>query len=487
MRTLIIAAIASVFFACSSTPEDPSALTQPLAQNISISEIAILQALKVPVMLDGDVADRGDIPLVALRDSVLRVYVAPGDGFSPHALVARARITASSPTGASFAQVFASPSTNISGASVENDLTTTLNIPIPGIALERGASVSVVINDVTGDAPDDTQSTARWPQDGTASDLAVQNGGDRVRVMIVPMQYNADGSGRLPDTDDTQIAAYQKHFFQLYPTAEVDITVHDPWAYSGAISANGNGFSQALTALGQLRASDQPDPDVYYYGAFQPTDDFASYCGGGCITGLSPIGSPYSIGIGYLGDATTETAVHEVGHAHGRFHAPCGGAAQPDPNYPYAGASIGVWGYDPYLELMIDPSAYTDMMSYCSPTWISDYHYNLIFTRVRTDNQYFDDWSSGASSRAGTKRFSIASVAETGDVHVSTTAVREPWVTLGQPREVTWDGGKATAYFHPYDHLPGGVLYVPDEVPARARVSAIRDGESQAVIVRDVR
>jgi len=489
-RNHAIAVLSSALaaFACSGgSSEDPTALSQPLAQNISISEIAILQTLKVPVMQDGDVADRGDIPLVAGRDSVLRVYVQPEAQFQPHSLTARARITTSSPMG-SYAQVF-SASATISGPTTESDLTTSINIPIPGTVLQRGSAVTVVLNDTKGDDPSSTTSTAKWPQDGSSSDLAVMNGGDRVRVMIVPVQYNADGSGRLPDIDDTQMAAYQKHFFQLYPTASVEMTLHDPWPYAGAISANGTGFSQLLTALGQLRASDQPDPDVYYYGAFQPSDEFATYCGGGCITGLSPIGSPYSVGVGYLGDVATETAVHEVGHAHGRYHAPCGGAADPDPWWQtappqYANALIGVWGYDPYLQLMIDPTTYTDMMSYCSPTWISDYHYNLIFTRVRTDNQYFDDFSSGVASRETTKRYAIANVEETGDVHVSSAAVREPWVALGEPRTIAWDGGTATAYFHPYDHLPGGVLYVPDEVPARAKVTALRASEIATTLLR---
>ncbi len=488
MQKIIWIAVALVSMAvfsaaCGSTPVDPTALSAPLAQNVSISEIAILQTLKVPVMQNGTVADRGDIPLVALRDSVLRVYVAPGDGFSPHALTARARITTITPTGTT-AQVF-SVTAPVTTATVENDLTTSLNIPIPGIALERGAAVSVVLNDTSGDSADSTTSSAKWPQDGSASDLAVQNGGDRVRVMIVPVQYTADGSGRIADTSDAQIAAYQQRFMQLYPTAEVDITVHDPWPYGGpALDANGNGWVDGLQALGQLRASDEPDPDVYYYGAFEPADSMGAYCGGGCIAGLSPIGSPYSIGIGFVDPGTPETAVHEVGHAHGRSHAPCGGAPQPDPNYPYAGALIGVWGYDFVSQTMIDPTVATDMMAYCQTNWISDYHYNLIFTRVRTDNHYFDDWISGTGSRATTTRYSIANVVKTGDVHVSTTALREPWVTLGEPREVIWDGGKATAYFHPYDHLPGGILYVPDEVPTRAKVSALRDGEASTTITR---
>jgi hypothetical protein len=458
---LLLALLASC--SSSSEPSDPTALTAPIAQNVTISEIAILQALKVPVMQGGTPADRGTLPLVAQRDSILRVYVTPESGFSPHSLTARARIVTTSPTGTQ-AQVFSATAV-VTTPSQEFDLTSTINIPIPGLALERGSSVTVVLNDTTGDPPSTPSSNARWPQDGSLADLDVRDGGDRVRVMIVPVQYDADGSHRLPDTSDAQIEAYRKHFYQLYPTANVEITVRDPWPWSSPINGSGAGMGQLLQALGPLRSSDQPDPDVYYYAAFAATNDFGSYCGGGCITGLSLIGVPTSVGIGYSGDVSTGTAVHEVGHAHGRQHAPCGGAGSPDPNYPYAGGLIGVWGYDPFAQAMVNPANTTDMMSYCAPTWISDYHYALIFNRVRTDNKYYNDWMSNHAAR-GVKPYVQVPVGTDATVHASTAATREPWITEGEPREVTWSGGKATAYFFAYDHLPGGVLYMPADVPS---------------------
>jgi hypothetical protein len=474
---------------CGSTPtapSDPSALTKPLAQNVTISEIAMLQTLKVPVMQDGTVATRGDIPLIALRDSILRVYVTPGNGFTPHELTASARIVTTSPTG-NVAELF-STTAMVSGASVENDLTTTLNIPIPGINIEMGSSITVALNDKTGDPATIATSAARWPADGSQSDLAVAEGGDHLKVMIVPVQYQADGSNRLPDTSQAQMSAYANHFYQLYPTAEVDMSIHDPWPYNGVITGDDvTGFEGVLTALGQLRSMDQPDPDVYYYAAFEPAADFGTFCGGGCVAGLSGIGTPYSVGLGYTG--SEGTAVHEVGHAHGRYHAPCGGAANPDPMWPgppigtnpaYANALIGVWGYDVINNVMVDPTLTTDMMSYCGPTWISDFHYNLIFTRIQYDNQYYNDWVAGTP----TSRFAAAPVTGKDPVRVSTTVTREPWIMQGQPREATWAGGSATTYFFPYDHAPGGILYVPETVPTQATIAGLRDIEPTTTILR---
>ncbi len=55
-------------------------------------------------------------------------------------------------------------------------------------------------------------------------------------------------------------------------------------------------------------------------------------------------------------------------------HAPCGGAANPDPDYPYADGNIGGWGFDIEQSTLVDPGQ-GDLMSYCRPRWISDYQF----------------------------------------------------------------------------------------------------------------
>ncbi|HEY1956823.1 MAG TPA: M66 family metalloprotease [Polyangiaceae bacterium] len=476
MKRIVVVALVA---ACSGggSSGDPTALDQPLSQSLAISEIALLQAVKTPIMQNQAAADHSGIPIVALKDSVLRVYVQPQSDYQPHEITARARIVTSSPLGTT-AQVFSATAT-IDRTTEEGDLTTSFNIPIPGIALEPGSSVTVVLNDADGDPPDIASSVARWPNDGSTQDLGVRSGGDHLRVEIVPVQYDADGSHRLPDTSDAQIESYRERFAQLYPAAEVDITVHDPWPSNVVLDAGGNGTLPLLQALQELRSNDQPDADVYYYAAFEPTASFASYCGGGCVTGLSFTGAPLSVGIGYTDSATFDTAAHEVGHAHGLNHAPCGGASAVDPNFPYKTGSIGVWGYDALGQTMMDPAKYKDIMSYCDPKWISDYDYNLIFDRVRGDNGYANDWV-----RRGGARYQVAPVTASGEVRVSSVALREPWIARGEPREVSWGGRTSTAFFFPYDHADGGALYVPDEVPNGARVIGLRPNEAAATLIR---
>ena len=65
---------------------------------------------------------------------------------------------------------------------------------------------------------------------------------------------------------------------------------------------------------------------------------------------------------------------HEFGHNMHLFHAPCGGARNPDPAYPHAKGRSGAWGWDHRSGNLVRPSA-RDVMGYCNWGGISDYHF----------------------------------------------------------------------------------------------------------------
>ena len=68
------------------------------------------------------------------------------------------------------------------------------------------------------------------------------------------------------------------------------------------------------------------------------------------------------------------TIAHELGHTMGLLHAPCGDPVGTDISFPYEGGTIGNWGYDFHTDDLVSPDIY-DLMSYCQPRWISDYHF----------------------------------------------------------------------------------------------------------------
>lgn len=127
--------------------------------------------------------------------------------------------------------------------------------------------------------------------------------------------------------------------------------------------------------LGDLAAKRTADgvTDRYYYGVLHVT-----YTSG--VAGLGYVGFPAAIGWDY--NSGPNVLAHEVGHNFGRQHSPCGNPANPDPNYPYPGAIIGVPGWDAFATTptLKTSSGFTDIMGYCSPQWVSDYTYKGVLT-----------------------------------------------------------------------------------------------------------
>jgi hypothetical protein len=234
----------------------------------------------------------------------------------------------------------------------------------------------------------------------------------------------------------------------------------------------------------QLRAQDNPAPDVYYYAAFAPAASKLDFCGGGCIAGLcglvsNPQDSSQRACIGLGFDGGDGTAQHEVGHAHGRMHSPCGGAANPDPSYPYAGAVIGSWGYDIVANSLVDPMANTDLMGYCHPQWVSDFTYEGLYTRLATVMM---------RHIGGPTTYRFVNVAANGALSWGKTMVLQD-APLSEPHTLTYKdaSGKvlatATGYYYPYDHLPGGYLLVPERTESFSTMM-VAGGDISSSIVR---
>ena len=101
----------------------------------------------------------------------------------------------------------------------------------------------------------------------------------------------------------------------------------------------------------------------------------------GGIAGISGIGFRAGAGL----DIGGNTFAHEIGHGFGLRHAPCGVGGEP--NYPYAGGSIGQVGFDQNGEVKL-PSDYADLMSYCSPSWVSDYNYKRVYNDQMSVGQF---------------------------------------------------------------------------------------------------
>lgn len=424
-------------------PKDPA-----LAEGISISEIAVFQSVKSRRMLDG-MASSSNVPIVADKAAMLRVYFKLDAGWTPHEVLAILDVTAGGQM-----QSLQSKLTP-SAASTEADLASTFDFDLTADLVTTDATYSVHLVDPSKSAPPTSDpAPQRWPQDGTQIDLGAQSSGPQLKLVLVPIKYNADGSGRLPDTSQSQIDVYKNFMYSLYPTPKIDVTLHAAVNWGSTISPGGSGWGSLMQYLANLHQQEAAK-DEYYYGLFEPAASYGAFCGGGCVAGLSLLSQQptdywahVSMGLGYSGDDAAFIMGQEVGHAHGRGHAPCGTNQGLDPSYPYTNGSIGVYGYSLLDKTLIAPTAAKDIMSYCQPVWISDYNYKAIFIRMKFINS-----ASIAPGPAKAYRWGLV---ENGKLVLGSS------FTLDVPPggEIKTVAG-ATGYFYPFDHLSGGMLLVP--------------------------
>ncbi len=432
---------------------------------VTIDAIVLFQSVERPLMESGAKVSTST-PVVAHRDGLLRVFYTVDGSYNGQPLFARLHFQGQDPL-----VVQATPS----GTSQMGNLGSTINFDVPGAYLTVGSSYRVELvqaRELTTGA----NVAATYPTTAGAFEATEARQAGTLIVTLVPVRYNADGSGRLPDTSPAQLARYEELFYAMYPVADVDIVVRSqPLAWGSTVSSNGNGWSALLDAVAELRNNDNAPFNNYYYGILAPAASAQSFCGGGCVAGLGFLGGPSddwshsAIGLGFSGDMATETAVHELGHNHGREHAPCGGVSGADGSYPYSGAKLGSWGYNLVTGQLYNPQSYVDMMSYCNPTWISDYNYENIFERIQHVNGVADMY---IPPELRNRTYTRARVEPDGSLTwlADVTLARPPWGEL-TPLTVDTASGpeQTTASFIRYDHIPGGVLFIP---PTQAALTA---------------
>jgi hypothetical protein len=344
--------------------------------DIEIAEVAIYQGVKVTLVANGAEVIERNADVIERRPALFRVFLRPGSTWQ--AGEAQVRLTLRSSDGANTYKA----RKIMTAASKDEAPTSTFNFDVPGSDIARDTRYAVEVTDPAACAarPEKT----RFPAAGEAPLGARRTG--TLRVRIVPVRYDSDGSGRLPDISQSQIERYQSFLTAMFPVSDVELTVRQAIGTRINVTAD-SGWTNLLEALRALRAQDRPPDDVYYFGLVVPASSGAQYCKSGCVAGISYRAGPHaprlrvSLAVGYGGASSAEAMAHELGHAHGRLHAPCGMVKDPDPGYPYAGGATGVWGYDNRSPRQLFAPASKDIMSYCGPRWISDYTFRALADR----------------------------------------------------------------------------------------------------------
>ena len=201
----------------------------------------------------------------------------------------------------------------------------------------------------------------------------------------------------------------------LLPVGDLDVKAHEP-----VISSSNNGYGLRANAQA-IRAM---EGGTGHYMGMMPEPVTG-------VAGVAFIASRVSFSI-----PSPTTIGHEFGHNMSLFHAPCGGAGDPDPSYPHPDGSTGAWGYD-FRDggSLVHPSTGRDLMSYCSPRWISDYSFtNALRYRL------FDEGPPAAAAVAAATR----SLLLWGGVGADSVPFLEPAFLVDAPAALPDSAGEHT-------------------------------------------
>ena len=303
----------------------------------------------------------GDIPLIAGRSALLRVFVT-GDKtnfYRPRPLATFYG------DGAPIHEMRLDPATDrIPTEPDEGRLDRSFNGVVPGRVLQPGVELVVEL-DPDGDVPAVPESDLRVPAEGRLRlDVLTVPPMALTVVPVVPVAHFADAQAALTWAEGlTETSAGMEFVRSILPIGELELTIHEPYRTTADLATT-SGWWRLLREISVLRLTERRS-DYYYAAVAAPP--------GSPVKGLGYIGRPVGVGILDL-----DTFAHELGHNMGLRHAPCGVViVNPDPNFPYEDGSIGVFGYETRggNTRMADPAEYRDLMTYCDPSWISDYHF----------------------------------------------------------------------------------------------------------------
>ena len=294
----------------------------------------------------------GDVDLIAGRRALVRVFMV-GDETSFYGPSVRIRMLLGDEE--IFQQVFPPMRDRTPNEVIESELDGSVNGVIPASVIRPGVRMVVEL-DPEGVVPLAPGSQTRYPAGGSMELSVVEP--QMFRQIIVPTVSPSSSNESVIDWANGLNAdhPYMWLIRSLLPIGEMELEIHEPYRTPSVDTFNG--WFQWLNDISLMFLSE--GRRGYYYGAAgQPA---------GGLLGVAYLGVPAGVGVNWA-----DTYTHEVGHNMNLMHAPC--RVSGDPNFPYADGGIGVWGYDPFRKVLRNPRELKDVMSYCEPVWISDYHF----------------------------------------------------------------------------------------------------------------
>ena len=291
------------------------------------------------------------VPLIAGQRAMLRVFPTAGRATSAAIPAIRARFYRN---GSETHEV------NIRGKSApiptelyEGSLSTSANAEIPAEVIQPGLEMVIEI-DPSGTLDPTLGVVKRIPETGR---LAVD-----VRAMplfdltLIPFIWAEDRDSSTVNLVEAAVRDAENHELLqntriMLPVGNLSLTGHEP-----VLSSTNNGY----TILAETRAIRVMEGGT---GHYMGTIARPSAC-----AGVAEFGGRVS-----FSHPVAITIAHELGHNLNLSHAPW--CTPGDPSYPHTYGSIGAWGYDFRDGGRLVPPTRKDLMAYCGPFWVSDYHF----------------------------------------------------------------------------------------------------------------
>ncbi|TPV92459.1 MAG: hypothetical protein B7733_25615 [Myxococcales bacterium FL481] len=388
----------------------------------------INQGVSIALGGDGELAPPSErvAPILEGRAALFRAHFELDPGFSSREILARLILTNDDATETFDDQQL------VDSDSDPLEVDSTFSFLIDGEHIRPDTTFSLELLETDGGGTDPSE-PPRLPEEG-AAELTVDPGPREFKVVFVPGHFNGT---TLTITDESK-QRLEDALMGASSVETVSITWRDPYEQSGQLESTEAGFD----VMDEVRESDGLAPNHYVQmflnrdGCCNDADDFQWSGIGGVpgdgMTGWAVSGRA-SMVMARDGDPgnSTGTAIHELGHNQGLSHAPCGGAAGPDENYPYQEpdfpqAGIGVQGYNLVSGRLYDPAPgsaqggdyYADFMSYCWPYWWSDYNWAKNAVRAKT----LSSWDR--STRELTAQRFVRAVVRPGDSTPHWTVLR---------------------------------------------------------------
>ena len=315
------------------------------------------------------------VPLVAGEKALLRVFVTSRSPTKAGIPPVRARFF----VGGTEIHVADIPGRTVALPTkvYEGDLSQSSNAEIPGEIIRPGLEMVVEI-DPEGTVNPGLVTASRIPDTGRMA-VDVQEM-PTFHLTVIPFLWSVDPHREAVETAEAMEADPEGHELlwqtrTLLPIGDFEVTAHAPVMTSTSPHQTGPLLDETIA----IRAME--GGSGHYMGT------------------ISKPGSVRQSGVAIrpgresVSTLHASTIAHELGHNMSLGHAPCGGAGGPDPLFPSPDGSTGAWGYDFRYGGALATPGRPDLMSYCDPAGISDYHFaNALRFRL------FDEGSPATAS-----------------------------------------------------------------------------------------